>query len=178
MDRDTFLHALWDRLVGRMPPKEVDVIMRHYAQQFDQAGPERELEIAQELGDPAALADRLVADWALNAPVPAPRETGRGGTNLLMILLGVFVGIPLAMCAVALVGGVLVGTLICLAVGLVCVLGGFSVLFAKGLFTAMYFMGGGFLAGGVGLLLGAGALMVGKLCFRFVRACFRGGDLA
>ncbi len=178
MDRDTFLHALWDRLVGRMPPQEVDAVMRHYAKQFDEAGVEREEEIAQMLGDPAALGDRLAEDWAQKSNMPVPRK-GRGtGTKLLMIFLGICFGFPLALCAVALVCGVLVGTLICLAVGIVCVLGGFSVLFAKGLFTAMFFMGGGFLAGGIGLLMGAGALLVGKLCFGLLRTIFKGGERA
>lgn len=179
MDRDTFLHTLWDHLVGRMPPDEVDKVMRQYADRFDREPDHREIEISAELGDPVALANQVVNEWAAQAPPTfSPRNGQSQSGSWIKILLGIFIGIPVAFAGVCTVGGVLIGTFACLMVLAGLVVGGFSVLFSAGLMTAIYYIGGGLLAGGIGLLIAAMAMAFCRLCFQFLAFCFRGGNVA
>ena len=62
MDKITYLAELAEALARWVPERERQDILRYYAEYFEEAGPEREAEVVQELGDPWALASRLAVE--------------------------------------------------------------------------------------------------------------------
>jgi uncharacterized membrane protein len=175
MDREGYLRALWQRLSKRMPPEELDGIMRYYADYFDEVGPEGEAQVIAELGNPAELAQRILGERAASGmPVYTPPRRGALKT-LALLMLGIFVGIPMGLILLALAAGILAGGVVCLGLGFVCGLSGFALLFGKGLATTMYFLGTGFAAAGIGLLLAGGAVALAVGAVKAAIRCFRGG---
>ena len=62
MDKITYLAELAEGLARWVPERERQDILRYYAEYFEEAGPEREAEVARELGDPWALSCRLAVE--------------------------------------------------------------------------------------------------------------------
>ena len=62
MDKLTYLAELAEGLARWVPERERQDILRYYAEYFEEAGPEREAEVARELGDPWALSCRLAVE--------------------------------------------------------------------------------------------------------------------
>lgn len=62
MDKITYLAELAEGLARWVPERERQDILRYYAEYFDEAGPGKEAEVVQELGDPWALASRLAVE--------------------------------------------------------------------------------------------------------------------
>ena len=175
MDREGYLRSLWQQLSKRMPPEELDGIMRYYADYFDEVGPEGERRVIEELGSPAELAQRILGERVAGGmPVyPPPRRSAM--RTVIMGLLGIFLGIPLGLMLLTMAVGVLAGGVVCLLLGISCGLGGFALLFGKGIATTMYFLGAGFAAAGVGLLLAGGAVALAVGAVKVTIRCFRGG---
>jgi len=57
-----YLEALGAALARTVPARERMDILRYYKEYFEDAGPEREQEIIDDLGDPEALAQRIIAE--------------------------------------------------------------------------------------------------------------------
>ena len=105
MDRKAYLQALDQALAARVPTQERADILRYYEEYFDEAGPEGEAAVINELGDPLALAQRLAAEGGYGQPDTggaAPRRHNRH--VLLAVVIGVVV---LVAVAAALTGGLL-----------------------------------------------------------------------
>lgn len=62
MDKLTYLAELAEGLARWVPERERQDILRYYAEYFEEAGPEREAQVVQELGDPWALSCRLAVE--------------------------------------------------------------------------------------------------------------------
>lgn len=103
MDRKAYLQALDQALAALVPPQERSDILRYYNEYFDEAGPEGEAAVIEELGDPAALAQRLASEGGYGHPSPtAPRRRRRwllaaviAAVVVAAILLLAAVGLPL-----------------------------------------------------------------------------------
>ena len=62
LDKLTYLAELAEGLARWVPERERQDILRYYAEYFEEAGPEREAQVVQELGDPWALSCRLAVE--------------------------------------------------------------------------------------------------------------------
>ena len=62
MDKLTYLAELAEGLARWVPERERQDILRYYAEYFEEAGPDREAQVVQELGDPWALSCRLAVE--------------------------------------------------------------------------------------------------------------------
>ena len=62
MDKLTYLAELAEGLARWVPERERQDILRYYAEYFEEAGPDREAQVIQELGDPWALSCRLAVE--------------------------------------------------------------------------------------------------------------------
>lgn len=62
MDKLTYLAELAEGLARWVPERERQNILRYYAEYFEEAGPDREAQVVQELGDPWALSCRLAVE--------------------------------------------------------------------------------------------------------------------
>ena len=62
LDKLTYLAELAEGLARWVPERERQDILRYYAEYFEEAGPDREAQVVQELGDPWALSCRLAVE--------------------------------------------------------------------------------------------------------------------
>ena len=62
LDKITYLAELAEGLARWVPERERQDILRYYAEYFEEAGPGREAQVVQELGDPWALSCRLAVE--------------------------------------------------------------------------------------------------------------------
>ena len=86
MNKEQYLQKLRECL-GGLPAKDADEIMQYYTEYFEDAGPEHEAAVIEELGDPAVLAAQAME--ALGQTQGIVRNTSR---PLLPSLLGLLKG--------------------------------------------------------------------------------------
>jgi len=157
MTRKEYMQELRGRL-ARLGPDERDAALAYYEEYFDEAGTDREQDVIRELGSPASVASRILADHAVKAAREAPHNPGKGLSALWFVLLAV-VAAPLALPAIIALIGILVAVVVTvIAVGAVCIglfVGGIA-LFAGGFFglfaspaTALVLFGAAFLLWGI-----------------------------
>ena len=72
MDKNAYLKELSRHLSRRMPEREREDTLRWYEEYFQEAGPEREAEVIEELGSPEAVARRVAEEGGWT------QEKGRG----------------------------------------------------------------------------------------------------
>ena len=87
MDRTQYLWALDQALAARVPAQERADILRYYQEYFDEAGPEREAAIIEELGDPQALAQKLAEEGGYGTPNADPSAPWRRRPVLLIAVI-------------------------------------------------------------------------------------------
>ena len=71
MDKQTFLRRLEEGL-RQLPPEEREDILAYHREYFQDAGPEQEAKVIQELGDPDLLARRLLSEYGDQPPASPP----------------------------------------------------------------------------------------------------------
>ncbi|MGN1014677.1 MAG: DUF1700 domain-containing protein [Butyricicoccus sp.] len=161
MTREEYLRQL-ERYLKRLPKDDYDSAMEYFTEHFDDAGPEAEQRVMQELGTPKEAAAELLSNL-LHEKTTAQKERKYTsvGTVMLIAVLAVFaapIGIPLLLAAVL----VLAAGLLVLAAGALCIL-----LFGVcGLILGAKMLLRGIVAiavspAGAALLAGAGLLSIG-----------------
>lgn len=175
MTRKEFMVELRDRL-SRLPAGEREEALSFYEEYFDEAGPDREQDVIRELGSPASVASRILADHAVKEAREAPYNPRKGFSAVWAVLLAIFAA-PLAIPVVIAIIGVMIAILAVVfavgaaAVGLV--IGGFA-LFVSGFFglfaspaSALIIFGVAFLLWGAGKIvftvIGATMALLGQL---------------
>ena len=180
MTRDEYLAQLRALLTGRTPPEELERILAYYTDYFNEAGPEGEARVIQELGTPAELVGRILGAGRVGDDSPPPPQDFRQGSGLsalwkvLLAICAAPIAIPLILLAVLLIlavllaaAGVVIGFVLggagCIVGGVAAAWSGIAVLFTHGMATTMFFCGVGMLCSGFGLLLIAGGFALGGL---------------
>lgn len=177
MNKEYFLREL-ERLLSKLPEEERAEAVQYYRDYFEEAGPEREAEILRELGSPEMAAAQILdgldgrtdsgeftergyqdahygKDYRPVEPyegdTDAKERQRRRRSGLLLILLAVFFGLPLAGTIIS------AGFSVVLAVlgGLLGVFGGLFALVFGGIATAI-----GLLAGGIGMVISGACNMM------------------
>lgn len=74
MNSRDYLEALGAALAKTVPARERMDILRYYKEYFEDAGPEREQEIIADLGDPEALAQRIIEEGGYGEEDGQPRQ--------------------------------------------------------------------------------------------------------
>jgi len=202
MTRETYLQELWARLSNRMPRQELDNVMHYYEEYFDEAGPQQEAEVIAELGTPEHLAAQVMGDRfpeerqaAYGGPASyeprqehAPRGKWTGGQLAALICLSpIWAPVGLALLIVAFVLVVVLtvalfsivlgfgaGGIGCVAGGLMVAVCGLSALFTPGVPTVIFFLGGGFVTAGLGLLLLLAAIWMAVAFAKATAAMWKG----
>ena len=64
--------------LNKLSSAEREAALSYYEEYFDEAGPEREQDVIRELGSPAALASRILADHAVKEARNAPLNPRKG----------------------------------------------------------------------------------------------------
>lgn len=119
MNKELYLKQL-QKYLKRLPKEDYEQAMEYFEEHFDDAGPENEQQVIQELGSPREAAAELLKNL-LNQKT-AVSESGKkssGGKNVLIAILAMLaapIGVPLLLaCILLLFAGVLliVSLLIC-----------------------------------------------------------------
>ncbi len=82
MNKQEFLYQLASELMS-LPPEERVAALKYYEEYFEDAGPDKEREVLEELGSPRDVARTILADYARREPGQGPSQAwgspyGRG----------------------------------------------------------------------------------------------------
>lgn len=120
MTRDEYLRQL-RKYLKRLPKEDYDSAMEYFTEYFEEAGPEGEQRVMQELGSPRQAAAELLANLLDETTSKKQRGQRSVGSIVLIALMAIFaapIGIPLLI-----VVGVLMLTAVIVAIACaVCVL--------------------------------------------------------
>lgn len=210
MNAYEYLQALRAALAV-LPDDEIESAMRYYEDYFLDAGDENAAQVIEQLGPPEQVAEAILRDFtgmarrrpehfnedkAQSAQTVDGVPLGKDGKPLgrkkgispallvILVVVGIFVGLPLASAIVAAIAAVVVGVAGLLAGIAVCAVvlpvaiiigGAVLVLFSFPLWatpaSALATLGAGLALGAVGVLL---ALLIIKLCMLFIPPIIRG----
>lgn len=161
MTRSEYMKELKERLY-RLPGDEREAALSYYEEYFDEAGPDRENDVIRELGSPASVASRILADYAMKAARQYPHNPKKGLSAIWFVLLAILAA-PLAFPVIFGLFGAMIALIATVfatgAAGIAVIIGG-VVLFASGFFglfatpaTALVFFGAAFILWGVGKII-------------------------
>lgn len=171
MSMEEYLKQLESLLrVGRMAPPDIEDAVLRCGQHIVDAGPEHEAEVLADLGTPEELAQEILEDYRRNMD---RRRRGGGLPLALKIVLGIFLS-PFIVGAYGIVFSFVVGGAVCVITGGFYGVVGLGTLLPSGLGTFLNFVGSGFLAAGLGLLLCLAGVMFCKLSNFCMRRLFGG----
>lgn len=174
MNRHEFIEELRMRL-RRLPQEEIENAVEYYEEYFDDAGAPNESQTITALGSPAAVASKIIGEFAVNDAVkPAPKRMN----SLLVVLLAICaspIALPLAAAIVALVialGSVffslmLAGAALTVA-GAACAIAGLWT-FKFGTATGMFYLGAGIALLAAGLASSLSLTKLGNRVFRGIQ---------
>lgn len=135
MRREEFMKEL-AYLLRDIPANEREDALAYYENYFDEAGAENEYKVIQELGSPAAVAEKILADTQQNAA--NEKKQGMSKETKILIAIIIILTFPLWIGVVAGLFGALVG-IIGAVFGIAVALLGVTI---------------GLVAGGIGLIVG------------------------
>lgn len=194
MNRSEYMAAL-RRALSVLPEEERASALRYYEEYFDDAGPENEQKVIADLGAPEQVAAQILADYRELTAVPSASDGAAAQTAkrrwrginpwllLVLVLLAIPVGIPLAgalLGVIAAVLGVLLSIVLIVAAFIIVVplcllaagvvLCGFSFVLWAMPASAVMTLGCGLALFALGILV---TLLMIKLCTLFVPPLFR-----
>jgi uncharacterized membrane protein len=167
MNRSEFFMKL-EQGLSRVSREERDAALDYYNEYFDDAGPENEQKVIEELGSPAQIAARIKADSAVKQLQADTRPSMKKGISavwlVILAILAAPIALPLAIGAAALaIGllaaliGIVIALIACVAAffigGIVVIAAGIAVM-ATSIPTAIFSVGVGLLVLGVSILIG------------------------
>lgn len=164
MNKETYLKQLESKL-KRIPSYEVESAIEYYNEYFDEAGAENIQQVIKELGSPAQVASKILADYAIKDLDSHPGSAKKGLSAIWIIILAILatpIALPIMIAVVALIFAfiLLCGSLAFAVIailfslilgGIGCLIGGVAV-FIQHIPTALFFIGLGLTASGIGLL--------------------------
>lgn len=167
MNRIEYMKEL-ERALKRLPKAEREEALFYYNEYFDDAGPERESEAMEELGDAKEIAAQIVKELALKRLAePKPERAAKKGLSTLWIVLLALcaapIGLPLLLAVVvfglamvitvfSIFAALLISGVIFVAVGIVSIAAGIYFLPTQ-LASGIFILGTALGESGVGLLL-------------------------
>lgn len=165
MNKEIYLKELRNKL-KRLPMDEVEAALAYYHEYFDEAGEENVDKVIRELGTPSHVATQILADYAVKELNEHPESTKKSISAIWFILLAILaspIALPLIIFvfsmvfALVMLCGAFALTFFSLIIALILtgvasIIAGFAVI-VQHWQTALFFIGGGLVASGVGLLL-------------------------
>lgn len=179
MNRAEFFRQLEQQL-QRVSKEEADAALEYYREYFDEAGPENEAQVIEELGSPGKLVTHLKAEVAMKQLQKETPTVKKGVSAIWWIILAIFaapIALPLAIGAVGVCIG-LVGAAIGIIVGLIIaviaifVLG--ILLIFDGFLTIVTSVATGIMAIGIGFTMLGISLLLSILVVLAARGIFSG----
>lgn len=193
MDKQTFLRRLEEGL-RQLPPEEREDILAYHREYFQDAGPEQEAKVIQELGDPDLLARRLLSEYGEQPPAsppppsqPQPEAPKKKRPSGVLVAILAVLAAPIALPLAAALGAVAIALAVAalsVALALMAVIVGVLVtgiaLVALGFSTlllyppaALVVLGAGLVCCGLGLFGVMPVVLLIQAMFRGVANLFR-----
>ncbi len=183
MTRKEYMEQL-KKYLKRLPKEDYDNAIEYFSEYFDEAGPENEQQVMEELGSPKEAAGELLLNLLQESTegkdkedTPAKRKKSSPwkiillaflvlcaspvSLALLVAALGVLIAVVVVIAAVIFSMGV---TSIATTAGGIVVVGFGSTLILKSLAATCMMVGGGFFIAGAGILIGIFTIYVCKWC--------------
>ena len=150
----------------KLPEEEIESAIDYFTEYFDEAGEENTQSVIEELGSPASVASKILADFAVKDLTNHPNSAKKGLSAVWLIVLAIFaspIAIPLLIAVGALTFGLIVtGAALAFSFfafifsliigGITSIIGGFTII-TQHVPSALFFVGIGLTISGVGLLL-------------------------
>lgn len=165
MNKETYLKELESKL-KRLSSEEVEAALEYYNEYFDEAGEENVQQVIQELGTPAQVASKILADNAIKDLENHPQSTKKGLSAIWVVILAILaspIALPLLIAVAALIFAfVIVFAALAFsgfAVTISLMLGGIFSMIAGVMVipqhfpTALFFIGAGLTVTGIGILI-------------------------
>ena len=190
MTRNEYMEQL-KKYLKRLPKEDYDNAIEYFSEYFDEAGPENEQQVMEELGEPKEAARELLLNLLQETTTPSSAKKKRSPGKIILLAFLVLCASPASLALLTGALGVLFAVVVVIAsvifsLGVTCaatVAGGIMVagfgatLVFKSIAAACMMVGGGFLMAGAGILLGVltvyickwCATGIGRLVNRFVR---------
>lgn len=180
MNRSEFFKKL-ELGLAKVSKEERDAALDYYHEYFDDAGPENEERVIDELGSPAQIAARIKADSAVKKLEGDDKPSVKKGISAVwFVIVAIFaapIALPLAIGAAALAIGLLValiGVLIALVASVAAFFIGGIVVVASGIAVIATSVPVAIFSIGVGLLTLGLSILVGILVVLAARGIFGG----
>lgn len=187
MDKQTFLRRLEEGL-RQLPPEEREDILAYHREYFQDAGPEQEAKVIQELGDPDLLARRLLSEYGEQPPAsppppsqPQPEAPKKKRPSGVLVAILAVLAAPIALPLAAALGAVAIALAVAalsVALALMAVIVGVLVtgiaLVALGVSTLLLYPPAALVVLGAGLVCCGLGLFGVMPVVRLIQAMFRG----
>lgn len=189
MDKQTFLRRLEEGL-RQLPPEEREDILAYHREYFQDAGPEKEAKVIQELGDPDLLARRLLSEYGEQPPAsppppppsqPQPEAPKKKRPSGVLVAILAVLAAPIALPLAAALGAVAIALAVAalsVALALMAVIVGVLVtgfaLVALGFSTLLLYPPAALVVLGAGLVCCGLGLFGVMPVVRLIQAMFRG----
>lgn len=187
MDKQTFLRRLEEGL-RQLPPEEREDILAYHREYFQDAGPEQEAKVIQELGDPDLLTRRLLSEYGEQPPAsppppsqPQPEAPKRKRPSGVLVAILAVLAAPIALPLAAALGAVAIALAVAalsVALALMAVIVGVLVtgiaLVALGFSTLLLYPPAALVVLGAGLVCCGLGLFGVMPVVRLIQAMFRG----
>ena len=174
MNKQEFINDLKSRL-RRLPADDVDSAINYYEEYFDDAGAENEQDTIKALGSPAAVASKIIGEYAINE-VKEPKESKKSNlTPLWIAILAICaspIALPIIIAVIAVVFSVFVTVLALSFSGVAVAVSGVAIMivsiwaFSYGLANGLLYLGAGMVALAVGLAMAVLTFGLAKLIFK------------
>lgn len=191
MNKQEYLRCL-ARELRHLPREDRQRVLEYYEEYFEEAGPEQEQSVIEELGPPSEVAGQIIQDTAIKRMEEPGESAKKGFSTVWIIILALFaapIGLPLALALVVVLlalvftvvifAGAIVFSGFCLVVcGILGIVAGIWILFSE-FANGLCITGMGLLCGGTGILFLYGSYYVvkwiGRGTFRMFRKILMGG---
>lgn len=176
MNRQEYMKGL-EHALKRLPKENREEVLAYYNEYFEEAGPEREAEVIEELGDAKETAAQILKEVAIKRLDEPERAARKGLSTIWLVILALCaapIGLPILL--VVLIFGLLAVFLVfvffavfflvggsLMATGVVSTVAGIYFLFRQPA-NGIFILGTGLAEFGIGLLL----ICVSCVCCRFI----------
>ena len=173
MNKFEFLCALRANL-KRLPAEEIESAITYYDEYISDAGAENEQKVLSELGSPAAVASKIIGEYAINN---VQEQKEKKTSNVIWItILAIFaspIALPLAIAAVVVIFSLIIAlfsilfsfaaaSVSLIAGGIAAIVFAFVALFSSPA-TAMFMAGGGMVCACLGIAFIIGTIKLTKV---------------
>ena len=110
MDKVQYMQRLKKKL-STLPPDEYQNAVQYYEEYFDEAGPENEQQVIDELGTPEKVASVIKATHAVQDMEKSDRSAKKSLKTIFIVILAIFaspVAIPIAIAVFAIILSVVI----------------------------------------------------------------------